>query len=114
MANDEIEEAKAWMANLLKNDSLLTPVFGQRVYADQAYRDLGFPYILITYMSGFDTQGLGTNRLQTTANFQVRIVTEGPPTDNDKTAAKRMDVLLQQPYIKSTATIILPPAAQLL
>lgn len=99
MPRTEVQEAKVWMANLLKTDVQLAAVFGNgelsKVYVDQGYRGLGFPYILITYMSGADKNALGTTREMTVANFQVRIVTEGPPTDTDRTAESRMDFLLQ-------------------
>lgn len=98
--NTEVEQAKIWMSNLLKVDPQLSPIFGgggdlARVYADQAIRELGFPYILITFMSGGDKNALGTKREATYANFQVRIVTEGSPTTTDRVAEKRMDDVLQ-------------------
>lgn len=95
----EVEQAKIWIANLLKTDAQLIPIFGSgdlsKVYADQAIRQLGFPYILITYMSGYDINALGTTREATWADFQIRVVTEGPPTSTDRQAEKRMDTLLQ-------------------
>ena len=95
----EVQQAKVWMANLLKNDSQISAAMGSgdlsKVYIDQGFRGLGFPYILITYMSGADKNALGTTREMTVANFQVRVVTEGPPTDADRNVESRMDELLQ-------------------
>lgn len=91
----EVEQAKIWMVGMFKADAQLTPILATRVYADQAYRELGFPYLLVTYMSGSDKNALGTTREQTIANFQVRIVVEKVIDVTARNAEKRMDYLLQ-------------------
>lgn len=93
-----IQEAKRWAHGLLTGSTSLMNLI-PRVYVDQVQRQpngLGqFPYILGTFMSGIDIPGVGVNRVQTQADFQWRIVTEGPPTDDARLAEVIMDSLLQ-------------------
>lgn len=92
----EIQQAKKWIANLLQSDTTLTTLIpSMNIFVDQAYRELGFPYIIISHMSGIDKMGLGTVREMTNALFQVRVVTQGPQTDTSRDAEARMDYLLQ-------------------
>lgn len=92
----EIQSAKKWIADLLQGDATLTALIPiMNIFVDQAYRDLGFPYIVISYSPGVDVPGLGTVREMTVASFFVRVVTEGAPTDDDRSAEVRMDYLLQ-------------------
>lgn len=95
----ELQEAKKWIVNLLKADPTLQSLLGgatlTRVYADRASFELGFPRIIVNTMSGVDVQGLGTNRIITNAIFQIRLVSEGAPDNNSKTAEARMDSILQ-------------------
>lgn len=95
----EIESTKIWMANLLMNDVDFPDALLQgslkRVYTDHAETSQGFPYVLINMMSGIDQQGLGTNRIQTRADFQVRVVCEGSPNDDSREIEAWFDALLQ-------------------
>ena len=93
-----VQEAKRWAFDLLNANAALIAIV-PRIYVDQVQREsngLGkFPYILGNFMGGVDVPGLGTNRVQTRADFQWRIVCEGPPTDDIRTAETLMDDSLQ-------------------
>jgi hypothetical protein len=96
---NEIESAKIWMANLLMDDedfpdALLNDTL-KRVYTDHAEMSKGFPYVLINLMSGIDQAGLGTNRIQTRADFLVRVVSNGSPTTDSRDVESWFDALLQ-------------------
>lgn len=96
----EIDKAKRWLANTLMNDgafpaALLSSGSVKKVYVDHADRSLGFPYVLISMMSAIDRPGLGIARVQTQADFQVRVVTEGPPTATSESIVNWMDALIQ-------------------
>jgi hypothetical protein len=93
-----IEEAKRWgHTRLTSNADLLALI--PRVYVDTVQREINgttkFPYILGNFMAGIDIPALGTERIQTHADFQWRVVTEGVPTANDRAAELLMDNLLQ-------------------
>lgn len=98
MPYTELQAAKFWMVAKLLANATLSAAVGGRVWADSVQRVQGvltFPYVLINCMSSVDVPGIGTNRIQTQATFQVRIVCEGPASVTVKEVQAIMDGLLQ-------------------
>jgi len=94
----EVQEAKTWVYNLLKDDVTLQGLLGGlpvRVYVDRASRELGFPYVVINHMGSIDRRGVGKNRMLSRTDLQVKVVSEGVPSENAINASKRVDELLE-------------------
>ena len=94
----EIQQAKAWLYDVLHDNTDIEALVGTRIYADYAPdppSERTYPYILFNYMGGVDIDGLGTARIFAEPLFQVRAVFEGRPDTNARLLEKRIDDVLQ-------------------
>lgn len=94
----EIQQAKAWLYEVLHGDADIEEAVGTEIYADFNPRDMPdriFPYLLFNYMGGVDVDALGTARLLSVPLFQVRLVVQGRPNSAAREVEKRIDDVLQ-------------------
>jgi hypothetical protein len=94
----EIQQAKAWLYDVLHDETGIEAQVGTRIYADYAPEtpsDRTYPYILFNYMGGVDVDGLGTARIFSEPLFQVRVVFDSRPDDDARLLEKRIDDVLQ-------------------
>jgi hypothetical protein len=93
---NEIHRAQKWIRGKLAGDAQITAVVGTRIFADQARELADFPYVLFAMQTGGqDTRGVGTVRLMSLPLFQIKVVTDGPPSADVYTVADRIDELFQ-------------------
>lgn len=98
MAVSELQQAKAWLYDVLHGDTAIEAALGSEIYADFNPRDLSeriFPYVIYNFLGGVDIDALGTARLLSQPLFQVRLVVEGTPNSAARTIEKLIDDVLQ-------------------
>lgn len=91
----EIQEAKNWIYDKLSANGDITTLVGTNIFADHVFGARPARYVLYNLMASTDIDGLGTNRIITSALFQVRGVVQGGPDANAKKLDKRIDDVLQ-------------------
>lgn len=92
----EVQQAKKWIYDKLSANADITAAVGTHIYADTIpVSPRPSRYILYNLMAATDTDGLGTNRILTSALFQVRQVNAGAPDTTARRVDKRIDEVLQ-------------------
>ena len=92
----EVQQAKKWIYDKLSANADITAAVGTNIYADTVpVSPRPARYILYNLMAATDTDGLGTNRIITSALFQVRQVNTGAPDTTARRVDKRIDEVLQ-------------------
>lgn len=95
VAANAIPKIEAWILAQLAGDSGLTAIVSTRVWKDAAPVNTVFPYVVYTMRPGsFYVQGVGECRIQTRANYLIKMVTEGDPTDAQIVALTRFDEVI--------------------
>lgn len=92
----EIARAQKWIRDKVAGDDSIIGVVVDRIYADRAPVGADVPFVLFSFQSGFDTRGNGTVRIQSNPTFQIKVVSEGPITDDVLLVADRLDTLFQE------------------
>ena len=92
----EIQQAKKWIYDKLSANVDIAAAVGTNIFADTIpVSPRPGRYILYNLMAATDVDGLGTNRLITSALFQVRQVNVGAPDTTARRVDKRIDDVLQ-------------------
>jgi hypothetical protein len=92
----EVFSAQAWIYSALTGDAALAAVVSDRVYHAQAPEGATFPFVIFAMLSAVDVQGVGTARIQSNPLFQVKVVTQGAPDADGRTAVDRIDAVIGQ------------------
>jgi hypothetical protein len=92
---NEIGRAKKWIKSKLAADGETAGIVETRIYTNESPKATKYPYIFFNLQGGFDTRGAGTVRIQSNPVFQIKVITDGHPDDNDRTVADRIDELFQ-------------------
>ncbi len=88
---DELDDAGKWL-----RAKIVAAVGHGRVYQDRAKRGSVFPYVLFNFVPGQgDTQGQGKRRIMSRPRFDVRVVTQGAPTDESEAMVTAIDSALE-------------------
>lgn len=91
----EVQQAKKWIYDKLSANVDIAAAVGTSIFADSVPTPRPARYILYNLMAATDVDGLGTNRLITSALFQVRQVNQGTPDTTARLLDKRIDDVLQ-------------------
>lgn len=91
----EVQQAKKWIYDKLSANADITTAVGTSIFADSVPTPRPTRYILYNLMAATDVDGLGTNRIITSALFQVRGVNTGTPDTTARLLDKRIDDVLQ-------------------
>lgn len=98
-----IPKIEAWILAQLTGDAALTALVSTRVFKDFAPVTTVFPFVVFSMRPGsYYLQGVGECRLLTRADYLIKIVTEGYPTDAQIVALDRFDEVIGK---QSAATL---------
>lgn len=101
-----IPKIEAWILAQLTGDSALAALVGTRIWKD--FAPIGasyaaYPFVVFSMRPGsYYLQGVGECRLLTRADYLIKIVTEGYPTDAQIVALDRFDEVIGK---QSAATL---------
>lgn len=97
----ELPRIAYFITHSLGADAELSSVVGARIYlqtapqaANETQRASLFPYVLATYQSALDNQGITTERTMTRALYQIAVCYVGAPNANIYKAADRIDEVI--------------------
>jgi hypothetical protein len=72
----------------------LATLVNNRISPYQASQGTAYPLVVYSLQAGSDVQGLGTNRVMTRPIYLAKVISRGAPNDAARSAADRIDVLL--------------------
>lgn len=92
----ELPRIEEWLYSTLSTDSQLTTALGgRRIYGYVAPQGAAMPYVILSHQGGHDVRGVGPGRIMASVLYQVKVVGEGASFNGIKSAADRLDALLQ-------------------
>lgn len=98
-----IPKIEAWILAQLGGDAGLGAIISTRIFKDFAPVTTAFPFVVFSMRPGSHyVQGVGDCRLLTRADYLIKLVTEGYPTDAQIVALDRFDEVIG---LQSAATL---------
>lgn len=91
---NEISRINAWIYGRLTVDATIAAACETRVYDSQAPEKVDFPFVVFNLQASSDHQGMGVNRVLTRPLYQVKVVSKGPPDDDARDVADRIDEVI--------------------
>ena len=90
-----IPKIEAWITEQLKTDATLAALVQRRVFNEYAPPKTDTPYIVFAIQPGSHyVQGVGDTRLMTRAEYLIKLVTSGAPTNQELEGLDQFDVLI--------------------
>lgn len=90
----ETRYVDAWLDTILRNDTILAGLVGDRIYNMLAPPEAALPLIVWSYQGGTDLMALGAHRILANVLYQVKTIAQGFSFATLRAIADRCDTLL--------------------